>query len=337
MVNECPALTSALSFSVLPSSSSCSNRREGICFEGGLSWAELCFKNPKCCASASATDICIVNETVLVLEPLVTTSNVVLEASGAITFFSLSSTTAPEFLFRARSVSGVGRISASNEAIHYAIELYDSLPTGGGGGGGLGAGLCSGCGSSGPYASWVCLCCNQPECCSSDPSEKCVITSEVTVGFPETSVVAPEVHLHSGGQITFSDANGCTGGTTEISFKAASVVVEAGGSLVAGSPEAPFGSTGCTLRIGIYGDASSPIVTCSVNQTCGFAPRITGTPVKIGDWPNAPVDYLYPYGSLYEADGTDIPYSFGRKVLAGEGFCVTLSSSSIEFDSFCQQ
>lgn len=55
-----------------------------------------------------------------------------------------------------------------------------------------------------------------------------------------------DVHILSGGVLTFKDA--------DIDFWAANILIENGGSLVAGSPEAPFGTNGGTLTIHLWGE-----------------------------------------------------------------------------------
>lgn len=128
------------------------------------------------------------------------------------------------------------------------------------------------------------------------------------------------VNIHSGGKLVFLDA--------PIDFWARSIVVENGGSLLAGTPAAPIGTENPqnVLTIHLYGADSGPGIGCKTPR-CGVPADWTSQtkqrmPAPEGTPPEKIVqDYFYPYGNLptYPAGTGGIKegdYPFGRKVLA---------------------
>ena len=70
------------------------------------------------------------------------------------------------------------------------------------------------------------------------------------------------INVVEGGALTFLDK--------PIDFHVESVVIENGGSLIAGSPESPIGMNGGRLRIFLWGKSSDPGVECQTDVRCGI-------------------------------------------------------------------
>jgi len=129
------------------------------------------------------------------------------------------------------------------------------------------------------------------------------------------------VNIVSGGTLSFQDK--------EIDFWAQAIVVENGGSLLAGDSVNPIGKNDGVLTIHLYGADQGPGgtgVACKTDAQCGVPPEIwgAGDGQKVclpPDAPNTPpdqcrvYDYFYPYMPLAVDDGNSARY-FGYKVLA---------------------
>jgi hypothetical protein len=74
------------------------------------------------------------------------------------------------------------------------------------------------------------------------------------------------VNVLNGGSITFQDGSGTT------TFNARSILIEQGGSIQAGTPEAPFGTNGGHLDIGLWGSAADTIPPIACQGTGGCYP-----------------------------------------------------------------
>jgi hypothetical protein len=124
----------------------------------------------------------------------------------------------------------------------------------------------------------------------------------------------------SGGSLTFQESL-----NSKIKFYAESIVVEAGGSLIAGTPTNPIGSQGGSVEIHLWGAASDAGIECkSPGGSCGVPNPIwisnipnvqypsVGNLMKLG---NGVSDYFYQYPTFDPSDG-DKPAYFGHKVLA---------------------
>ena len=117
----------------------------------------------------------------------------------------------------------------------------------------------------------------------------------------------------SGGSLTFDDA--------QITFYAENIVVESGGSLIAGSPSTPIGTSGGQVTIHLWGKPSDPGVTC-VSTNCGVPSPPSGTNTRspnpasctMSKLPGNVNDCFYDYDTL---DNGDVAGAyFGHKVLA---------------------
>ncbi len=136
------------------------------------------------------------------------------------------------------------------------------------------------------------------------------------------------VNIVNGGSLTFQDQ--------AIDFWSKNILVENGGSLVAGSPGAPIGSAGGAVTIHLYGADQGPGgtgVACQTDASCGIPAAIWSSngASKVCLPPDAPdtppeqcrvYDYFYTYEPL-AADGGAPDRYFGYKVL-GVSFGGTL-------------
>ncbi|HZP44207.1 MAG TPA: G8 domain-containing protein [Candidatus Binataceae bacterium] len=119
----------------------------------------------------------------------------------------------------------------------------------------------------------------------------------------------------NGGSLTFDDA--------KIDLFAESIVVEAGGALIAGSPSAPIGTNGGVVTIHLWGRSSDPGVTCKTNSQCGV-PNTIWSSNTLGNFnpssctvsvlPGDVSDCFYSYETLDDGDISGA--YFGHKVLA---------------------
>jgi G8 domain len=143
------------------------------------------------------------------------------------------------------------------------------------------------------------------------------------------------VNILAGGTLRFTDA--------KIDFWAANILVESGGSLIAGLPD-PIGTNGGVVTIHLYGkdqtgqnpDMPGKGITClSDRERCGVPKDIWESNVDSGshnpvsperarkisamssatDYLGVKDDYFYPYHPL-PVDGADMQGYFGYKVLA---------------------
>src|SRR4030095_3143308 len=126
------------------------------------------------------------------------------------------------------------------------------------------------------------------------------------------------VNIIAGGTLSFADAT--------IDFWAANILVENGGSLIAGSPPAPIGPQGGVVTIHLYGkdlghgtgkgDGGQGIV-CVTDPRCGIPESIWNSngSSKVS-LPGGVSDYFYQYQPLEYDDGGINKGFFGYKVLA---------------------
>jgi cell migration-inducing and hyaluronan-binding protein len=168
--------------------------------------------------------------------------------------------------------------------------------------------------------------CNGGTVPSGDPTTDLQVTGpcEVPAGtytfhnvniYSTTPGVAPE------GSLNFDDA--------VIDFYAENIVIENGGSLIAGSKNTPIGTAGGKVTIHLWGPSTDPGVSC-VTANCGVPSTIWGsnprtTPPMLrptadcafSDLPGNVNDCFYSYEALDPADRTSNPTAyFGHKVLA---------------------
>jgi G8 domain len=133
------------------------------------------------------------------------------------------------------------------------------------------------------------------------------------------------VNIIAGGTLSFADAT--------IDFWAANILVENGGSLIAGSPSAPIGTQGGVVTIHLYGKDLGPGtgkgdggqgIVCVTDPRCGIPESIWNSngSSKVS-LPGGVSDYFYQYEPLEYDDGGTIKGFFGYKVLA-VGFGGTL-------------
>ena len=133
------------------------------------------------------------------------------------------------------------------------------------------------------------------------------------------------VNIIAGGALRFADAT--------IDFWAANILVENGGSLIAGSPTAPIGTQGGVVTIHLYGKDLGPGtgkgdggqgIVCVTDPRCGIPESIWNSngSSKVS-LPGGVSDYFYQYQPLEYDDGGTIKGFFGYKVLA-VGFGGTL-------------
>jgi hypothetical protein len=125
----------------------------------------------------------------------------------------------------------------------------------------------------------------------------------------------------SGGSLSFDDA--------KIDFYAENIVVEGGGSLVAGSNSEPIGTAGGAVTIHLWGKAADPGVTCK-STNCGVPSTIWNTNPRMmppmlrptadcnfSTLPGNTSDCFYSYEALDPSDQATNPTAyFGHKVLA---------------------
>jgi G8 domain len=132
------------------------------------------------------------------------------------------------------------------------------------------------------------------------------------------------VNIYGGGSLAFEDAG--------IDFWVMSILVENDGSLIAGTPEAPIGTSGGVVTIHLYGPDQGPGtgkgdggqgILCKSPEDASTGP--CGIPLQI--WNSngatkvqlpggAPDDYFHQYHPLPYDDGGAVPGFFGYKVLA---------------------
>jgi hypothetical protein len=120
------------------------------------------------------------------------------------------------------------------------------------------------------------------------------------------------VNIVAGGKLIFLDA--------KTDFWARSILVEKGGSLIAGSPDHPFGMKDLKniLTIHLFGDEKDRGIACKTDPTsCGVPETawLHGDDGKVG-LPGGVSDYFYAYKPLPTDDDLDPNRYFGRKVLA---------------------
>ena len=153
------------------------------------------------------------------------------------------------------------------------------------------------------------------------------------------------VNIWGGGTLTFLDEEGSDKKNPGIHFWATSILVEDGGSLIAGKVKEPIGWKKGKLTIHLYGKDQGPGkdgppgpgkgITCKTGHTCGVPediwnsnwdqqndkPKDPRQAKKISDFPSAKDyhgfknDYFYPYHPL-PYDGGDHMGYVGYKVLA---------------------
>jgi hypothetical protein len=126
------------------------------------------------------------------------------------------------------------------------------------------------------------------------------------------------VNIIAGGSLIFADAT--------IDFWATSILVENGGSLIAGSPTAPIGTQGGVVTIHIYGpeqpagtgngDGGQGII-CLTDAQCGIPANVWNSngASKVA-LPGGVSDFFYQYEPLLYDDGGPVKGFFGYKVLA---------------------
>ena len=126
------------------------------------------------------------------------------------------------------------------------------------------------------------------------------------------------VNVITGGSLIFADAT--------IDFWARSILVENGGSLIAGSPTAPIGTQGGVVTIHLYGpeqpagtgngDGGQGIL-CLTDAQCGIPASVWnsngGSKVAL---PGGVTDFFYQYQPVLYDDGGTVKGYFGYKVLA---------------------
>ncbi|MBI4382196.1 MAG: G8 domain-containing protein [candidate division NC10 bacterium] len=125
------------------------------------------------------------------------------------------------------------------------------------------------------------------------------------------------VNILNGGSLIFTDAT--------IDFWAASILVENGGSLIAGTPSAPIGTNGGVVTIHLYGKdqgAGGSGILCKSPESATVGP--CGVPLDVWNsngggqvmLPGGVTDFFYQYKSLPYDDGGNPAGYFGYKVLA---------------------
>lgn len=140
-----------------------------------------------------------------------------------------------------------------------------------------------------------------------------------------------QVNIVSGGTLEFNEP--ATPKST-IDFWASSILIQNGGSLVAGKPDAPFGSSGGVLTIHLYGAPDDPGILCrdktgAEDDTCGVPSDIwtenvmdpsvldPGSCDHNFTLPGGVEDCFYQYDIFDEADkAAKRKAYFGHKVLA---------------------
>lgn len=121
------------------------------------------------------------------------------------------------------------------------------------------------------------------------------------------------VHIYNGGSLIFSDE--------QIDFWAASILVEANSSMIAGTPQQPIGTRGGVVTIHLYGSdqgANGSGVECKTDVRCGVDPKewsSNGSAKYTMPGAGAISDYFYSYMPI-DYDGADPNAYFGYKVLA---------------------
>ena len=139
--------------------------------------------------------------------------------------------------------------------------------------------------------------------------------------FHNVNIYSTNPNVIPGGSLTFDDA--------KIDFYAENIVVESGGSLIAGSPTGPIGPIGTAggqVTIHLWGAPGDPGVTC-MSLNCGIPSPPMGTNTRtlnptsctLSDLiPGDVNDCFYDYDTLDPADKTagNTGAYFGHKVLA---------------------
>jgi hypothetical protein len=172
--------------------------------------------------------------------------------------------------------------------------------------------------------SWAKLVESKPDCGSSNTSAVCVVDQYVLID--SGSIVAPFVSIIDSGILQF------VGSGSNISFQAHSILVESGGTFRVGFADAPFGSDGSKLEIGIYGSPVDTAITCQTSATCGVPASLWILPwsnVNQSSMLPGSVDLFYAYMNfsfpsnypslLYNyssAQGNPPEGFFGKKVFA---------------------
>lgn len=125
------------------------------------------------------------------------------------------------------------------------------------------------------------------------------------------------VNIINNGSLNFSDQ--------QIGFYAENIIVENGGSLIAGSPSDPIGKSGGELTIYLWGAEGDPGALCKSDDHCGisdpiwnsntYATNMDPKSCNPMDLTNGVKECFYPYVPIDAKDkGTDA--YFGHKVLA---------------------
>jgi hypothetical protein len=158
---------------------------------------------------------------------------------------------------------------------------------------------------------------------SQDYGDDLLVTGSCTVG--AGTYQWRNVNIINGGSLSFQDAT--------IDFWAKSILVENGGSLIAGSPNAPIGTQGGVVTIHLYGKEQGPGtgggdggqgIVCqtpiNMGAPCGIDPDVWTSNGKTQvSLPRNVTDYFYQYDPLPYDDGKNsqgLQGFFGYKVLA---------------------
>ncbi len=174
------------------------------------------------------------------------------------------------------------------------------------------------CGGGGSFTRW-----RDTSCGKNGPTADCDLHDIVTISAAETINVG-RLRIVNGGKLEFLEL---PSQPFDAVINAASILVEKGGVLRAGTEETLFGTYGSTLTISLYGDINGAPVECS-RPDCGVDAQLW----KGGNWtkdkgevfhnpglPNGVTDFFYSYNvSQYQlANGTVVQNGmFGSKVLA---------------------
>ncbi len=163
---------------------------------------------------------------------------------------------------------------------------------------------------------------------TADGSSDLVVVTGPGCTVPAGTWKYKNVNIYGGGSLTFTDS--------KIDFYASSILVEDGGSLLAGTRAKPIGTAGGVVTIHIYGaeDAShhNKGITCKTGTMCNVPDKLWGSnsmanmfpdtctlasaavaPAKLPSW--FVDDCFYGYAPIDYDDGDKAGY-FGTKVLA---------------------